>query len=95
LAKVKRNPARMGIAVRKVKKMVRKGLIIQHWFLPSLAKVKRNQARMGVAVRQAVLRIWIQGLFDPCIRNMGWVKSKDPDPGSGMNNLELRNHFLC
>jgi hypothetical protein len=26
----------------------------------------------------------------------GWVKSQDPDtgPGSGMNNLELRNHFL-
>ncbi len=25
-------------------------------------------------------------LFDPRIRDPGWVKSQDPDPGSGMNN---------
>jgi hypothetical protein len=25
-------------------------------------------------------------LFDPWIRDPGWVKSQDPDPGSGMNN---------
>ena len=25
-------------------------------------------------------------LFDPWIRDLGWVKSQDPDPGSGMNN---------
>jgi hypothetical protein len=31
-----------------------------------------------------MLRIRI--LFDPLIRDPGWVKSQDPDPGSGMNN---------
>jgi hypothetical protein len=25
-------------------------------------------------------------LFDPWLRDPGWVKSQDPDPGSGMNN---------
>jgi hypothetical protein len=24
--------------------------------------------------------------FDPWIRDPGWLKSQDPDPGSGMNN---------
>ncbi len=28
----------------------------------------------------------IRCLFDPWIRDPGWVKSQDPDPGSGMNN---------
>jgi hypothetical protein len=28
----------------------------------------------------------IRCLFDPWIRDPGWVKSKDPDPGSGTNN---------
>jgi hypothetical protein len=28
----------------------------------------------------------IRGLFNPWIRDPGWVKSHDPDPGSGMNN---------
>jgi hypothetical protein len=35
-----------------------------------------------------VLRIRIRGLFDPWIRDPGWVKNLDPDPrsGSAMNN---------
>ncbi len=45
---------------------------------------------------------WIRGcLFDPWIREPGWVKSQDPDAGSGsvINNpdhisLELRNNFF-
>jgi hypothetical protein len=28
----------------------------------------------------------IRCLFDPWIRDPGWVESQDPDPGSGMNN---------
>jgi hypothetical protein len=43
----------------------------------------------------------IRCLFDPGIRDPGWVKSKDPDTGSGIRDeqsgpyfLELRNHFL-
>jgi hypothetical protein len=41
----------------------------------------------------------IRCLFDPWIRDPGWIKNQDPDPGSGMNNpgsyfLELKNHFL-
>ncbi len=28
----------------------------------------------------------IRCLFDPWILDPGWVKSQDPDPGSGMNN---------
>ncbi len=28
----------------------------------------------------------IRCLFGPWIRDPGWVKSQDPDPGSGMNN---------
>jgi hypothetical protein len=28
----------------------------------------------------------IRYIFDPWIRDPGWVKSQDPDPGSGMNN---------
>jgi hypothetical protein len=27
----------------------------------------------------------IRYLFDPWIRDPGWVKNQDPDPGSGMN----------
>ncbi len=30
----------------------------------------------------------IRCLCDPWIRDPGWVKSKDPDPGSGMNNSD-------
>jgi hypothetical protein len=35
-----------------------------------------------------VLRIRIRCLFDPWIRDPGWVKNQDPDPrsGSAMNN---------
>jgi hypothetical protein len=49
------------------------------------------------------LRIRIRGLFDPWIRDPGWVKNQDPDPdpgpGSGMKLpgpyfRELRNHFF-
>ncbi len=41
----------------------------------------------------------IRYLFDPWIRDTGWVESQHPDPGSGMNNqdhifLELRYHFF-
>jgi hypothetical protein len=43
----------------------------------------------------------IRCLFDPWIRDPGWVESQHPDPGSGMNIeqpgsyfLELRNHFF-
>jgi hypothetical protein len=31
----------------------------------------------------AVLRIGIRCLFDPWIRDLGWVKKQDPDPESG------------
>jgi hypothetical protein len=27
-------------------------------------------------------------------RDLGWVKSQDPDPGSGMNNLDLISESL-
>jgi hypothetical protein len=30
----------------------------------------------------------IRCLFDPWIRDTGWVKNHDPDPGSGMNNKD-------
>jgi hypothetical protein len=33
-----------------------------------------------------VVQIQIRGLFDPWIRDPGWVESQHPDPGSGMNN---------
>jgi hypothetical protein len=35
-----------------------------------------------------VLRIRIRGLFDPWIRDPGWVKYQDPGYGSGMNNKD-------
>jgi hypothetical protein len=31
----------------------------------------------------------IRCLFDPWIRDPGWVESQHPDPGSGMNNPDL------
>jgi hypothetical protein len=31
--------------------------------------------------KKAVLRIRIRCIFDPWIRDLGWVKNKDPDPG--------------
>jgi hypothetical protein len=41
----------------------------------------------------------IRCLFDPWIRDPGWVESQHPDPGSGMNNpdpifLSLKNIFF-
>ncbi len=36
--------------------------------------------------KKPVLRIRIRCLFDPWIRDPGWVESQHPDPGSGMNN---------
>ncbi len=36
----------------------------------------------------------IRCLFDPWIRDSGWVKSQDPDPGWTTPIRELRNHFL-
>jgi hypothetical protein len=35
----------------------------------------------------------IRCLFDPWIRDPGWVKSKDSDPGSGMTNPD-HTYFL-
>jgi hypothetical protein len=40
----------------------------------------------------AVLRIGIRCLFDPWIRDLGWVKKQDPDPESGSG--ELRNQLF-
>jgi hypothetical protein len=43
----------------------------------------------------------IRSLFDPRIRDPGWVKNQDPDPGSWIRDeqpvsyfLELRNYFF-
>jgi hypothetical protein len=52
-----------------------------------------------------VLRIRIRYLFNPWIRDPGWAKSQDPNPGSESGIrirdeqprsyfLELRNHFF-
>ncbi len=35
-----------------------------------------------------MLRIRIRGLFDPWIRDPGWVTYQDPGYGSGMNNQD-------
>ncbi len=37
------------------------------------------KAVLGIRIRDPVL-------FDPWIRDPGWVESQHPDPGSGMNN---------
>jgi hypothetical protein len=43
------------------------------------------------AVIKSVLRIRIRCLFDPLIRDPGWVKNHDPDPGSGMEKIRIRD----
>jgi hypothetical protein len=32
--------------------------------------------------------IRIRCFFDPWVRDPGWVKNQDPDPGTGMNILD-------
>jgi hypothetical protein len=36
----------------------------------------------------------IRCLYDPWIRDTGWVKYQDPDPGSGMNNPDHMSESL-
>ncbi len=39
-----------------------------------------------------MLRIRIRCLFDPWIRDPGWVKNQDPDPGSG-SKMNILDHI--
>ncbi len=46
----------------------------------TLEKLQDNNIRT-IDYLIAVLRIWIRCLFDPWIRDPGWVKNQDQDPG--------------
>ncbi len=55
--------------------------------LPDHVKQARNVPcfkRLYTAVLR--IRIRTRCLFDPWIRDPGWIESQHPDPGSGMNN---------
>ncbi len=44
---------------------------------------RQGKGRLGASQKKTKLRIRIRDavLFDPWVRNPGWVKSQDPDPG--------------
>jgi hypothetical protein len=56
---------------------------------PRFLKAKleyENCATLGRSVADPDPGSGIRCLFDPWIRDPGWVESQHPDPGSGMNN---------
>jgi hypothetical protein len=56
---------------------------VQSWIR---IRKETNAAVNTLRIRIRDLGSGIRCLFDPWIRDPGWVKSQDPDLGSGMNN---------